>query len=130
MSQENVEVVRRAVAAINDRDLDGYMACCSEHVEVRTPLIDGVYEGRKGIQRYFSDVEDAAPDFRIDIDRVETVGPDQVLAFIRTRSHGRVTGIPLGFEATNVYDLVDGQITRVRIFIDASKALKAVGLEE
>ena len=75
MSQENVEIVRRAVAAINDRDLDGYMACCSEHVELRTPLIVGVYEGRKGIQRYFSDVEDAAPDFRIDINRVETVGP-------------------------------------------------------
>src|SRR5947209_20467451 len=83
MSQENVEIVRRAVAAINDRDLDGYLACCSEHVELRTPLIVGVYEGRKGIQRYFSDVEDAAPDFRIDINRVETVGPDQVLAFIR-----------------------------------------------
>jgi ketosteroid isomerase-like protein len=130
MSQENVEVVRRAVAAINDRDLDGYLACCSEHVELRTPLIVGVYEGRKGIQRYFSDVEDAAPDFRIDINRVETVGPDQVLAFIRTRGTGRATGIPLGFEATNVYDLVDGQITRVRIFLDASEALKAVGLAE
>ena len=61
---------------------------------------------------------------------METVGPDQVLAFIRTRGTGRTTGIPLGFEATNVYDLLDGQITRVRIFLDASEALKAVGLEE
>ena len=130
MSQENVGIVRRAVAAINDRDLDGYMACCSEHVELCTPLIAGVYEGRKGIQRYFSDVEDAAPDFRIEIDRVEPVGPGQVLAFIRTRCTGRETGIPLGFGATNVYDLVDGQITRVRIFLDASEAPKAVGLEE
>jgi ketosteroid isomerase-like protein len=130
MSRENVEIVRRAVAAINDRDLDGYMSCCGEDIELHTPLIVGVYEGRKGIQRYFSDVEDAAPDFRIDINRVEAVGPDQVLAFIRTRGSGRTTGIPLGFEATNVYDLIDGQITRVRIFLDAREALKAVGLEE
>src|SRR5437660_10965383 len=112
MSQENVEIVRRAVAAINDRDLDGYLACCSEHVELHTPLIVGVYEGRKGIQRYLSDVEDAAPDFRIDIDRVEAVGPDQVLASIRTRGSGRATGIPLGLGATNVSDLVGGRITR------------------
>jgi ketosteroid isomerase-like protein len=130
MSQENVETVRRAIAAINDRDLDAYLSCCTEHVELRTPLIAGVYEGRDGIQRWLSDVEDAAPDFQIDITRVEAVGPDQVLAFIRTRGTGRATGIPLGFEATNVYDLVDGQITRVRIFLDATEALKAVGLEE
>jgi ketosteroid isomerase-like protein len=130
MSQQNVEIVRRAVAAINDRDLDGYLSCCTEHVELRTPLIVGVYEGRKGIQRYFSDVEDAAPDFRIDINRVETVGPDQVLAFIRTRGSGRATGIPLGFEATNVYDFVDGKISRVRIFLDRDEALKAVGLAQ
>ena len=26
MSQENVEIVRRAVAAINQRDIDGYLA--------------------------------------------------------------------------------------------------------
>ncbi len=129
MSQENVELVRRAVAAINARDLDAYMACCSEHVELRTPLIVGVYEGRQGIQRYFTDVEDAAPDFHIEINRVEAVGADQVLAFIRTRSTGRATGIPLGFEATNVYDVADSQITRVRIFLDANEALKAVGLE-
>jgi ketosteroid isomerase-like protein len=130
MSQENVEIVRRAVAAINDRDLDAYLSCCSEHVELRTPLIAGVYEGREGIQRWLSDVEDAAPDFRIDINRVEAVGPGQVLAFIRTRSTGRATGIPLGFEATNVYDVVGGKITRIRIFLDARKALKAAGLEE
>jgi ketosteroid isomerase-like protein len=130
MSQESVEIVCRAVAAINDRDLDGYLSCCSEHVELRTPLIAGVYEGREGIQRYLTDVEDAAPDFQIDINRVEAVGPDQVLAFIRTRGTGRATGIPLEFEATNVYDLADGKITRIRIFLDARKAFKAVGLEE
>ena len=31
---------------------------------------------------------------------------------------------------TNVYDLVDGKIRRVRIFTDHHQALKAVGLEE
>jgi ketosteroid isomerase-like protein len=130
MSQENVEIVRRAVAAINDRDLDGYMACCSEDVQLCTPLVAGLYEGREGIKRWFSDIEDAAPDFRIDIQRAEAVGPDHVIAFISTRSTGRSSGIPLGFEAANVYDLLAGEITRVRNFLDQGDALKAVGLEE
>lgn len=45
---------------------------------------------------------------------------------MRTHGSGRATGIPLGFEATNVYDLVDSQITRVRIFLDAID--RAIGL--
>jgi hypothetical protein len=38
MSQENVETVERAIAAINARDLEGYLACCTENVELLTQL--------------------------------------------------------------------------------------------
>ena len=37
MSQENVEVVERAVAAVTAQDIDGYLACCIEDIELRTP---------------------------------------------------------------------------------------------
>ena len=40
MSQENVEMVKRAVAAINQRDIDGYLACCTEDVQLVTPVAD------------------------------------------------------------------------------------------
>jgi hypothetical protein len=33
-------------------------------------------------------------------------------------------------ETANIYDLIDGKISRVRIFLDHGEALKAVGLEE
>ena len=41
-------------------------------------------------------------------------------------------GIPVSTEAptANVYDLVDGKITRIRIFLDRHEALDAVGLPE
>ena len=49
MSQENLEVVRRAVAALNARDLDGYLACCTPDVELHIPeVIGGIYEGPEG----------------------------------------------------------------------------------
>ncbi len=132
MWQENVRLVERAIAAINARDIEGYLACCTENVKLETPMAaaGGVYEGIAGIRRFLTDVEDAAPDFRIELDGVEEVDSKRVIAFTRTSSTGRVSGIRLAAPFTNVYDLIDGKISHIRIFPDRQEALKAVGLEE
>jgi ketosteroid isomerase-like protein len=129
--QENVEVVRRAVAALNARDLEGYLACCTGDVELHTPeLFAGVYEGPQGMKRFLTDIEDAGPDFHIDVRDLKAVGDDQVLAFAQVGYTGRASRIQMAVMQTNVYDLVDGKIRRTRIFRDHHQALKAVGLEE
>jgi ketosteroid isomerase-like protein len=132
MSQENVRLVERAIAAINARDIDGYRACCTEDVKLETPMaaVGGVYEGIDGIRRFLTDVEDAAPDFRIELDGVEEVDSKRVIAFLRSSSTGRTSGIPMAWPSTNVYDLIDGKISHIRIFLDRQEALKAVGLAE
>jgi ketosteroid isomerase-like protein len=132
VSREKMDVVRRAVAALNARDLDGYLACCTEDVELHTPLeaFVGVYDGRDGIKRWLVDVEDAAPDFHIDLQDVKAVGSHLVLAFAHLGSTARASGVPLAGDSGNVYDLVDGKIRRTRIFLDRADALKAVGPEE
>ena len=133
MSQKNVEIVERAVAAINDRDIDGYLACCTEDVQLQTPVtpIEGVYEGSDGVRRYFADVFGAGPDFRITIERLESIDADRVLGFLRLNMSGRASGISLGdIPSTNIWDLVQGKIKRVRIFLDRAEALKAAGLSE
>jgi ketosteroid isomerase-like protein len=91
--------------------------------------VGGVYEGIDGIRRFLTDVEDAAPDFRIELDGVEEVDSKRVIAFLRTSSTFRASGIPMAMTQTNVYDLVDGKISHIRIFLDRQEALKAVGLE-
>jgi len=133
MPQENARLVERAIAAINARDIEGYLACCTENVKLETPMaaVGGVYEGIDGIRRYFTDIEDAAPDFRIELDGVEEVDSKRVLAFLRISSTGRASGIRMAPPPlTNVYDLIDGKLSRIRIFLDRQEALKAVGLEE
>jgi hypothetical protein len=127
-----MELVERAVAAINARDIEGYLACCTESVKLVTPMaaVGGVYEGIDGIRRYFLDIEDTAPDFRIELDGVEGVDSKRVIAFLRTSGVGRASGIRMAPPPlTNVYDLLDGKISRVRIFLDREEALKAAGLE-
>jgi ketosteroid isomerase-like protein len=134
MSRENVEVVERAVAAINARDLDGYLACCTADIELETPLaaIGGAYEGPAGIRRWFTDLDDVGPDFRLELERAETIRPGRVLASLRVTGSGRTSGLQVtdATPITNVYDLVEGKIRRVRIFVDRQEALEAVGLPE
>ena len=130
MSQENVEVVKRAIAAVNERDIDGYLACCTEDIELHGPLgeVTGVYDGPEGIRRFFADIGDTAPTFHLELERVEAIGEDRAIAFIQSRATGRASGIDFASPATtNVYDLAGGKIRRVRIFFDREKALEAVG---
>jgi ketosteroid isomerase-like protein len=131
MSQENVRLVKRAIAAINARDIEGYLACCTENVKLETPMaaVGGVYEGIDGIRRFLTDVEDTAPDFRIEIDGLEEVDSKRVIAFLRPSSTGRASGIRMAAPTTNVYDLIDGKISHIRIFLNRQQALNAVGLE-
>jgi ketosteroid isomerase-like protein len=132
MPQENMRLVERAIAAINARDIEAYRACCTEDVKLETPMagVGGVYEGIDGIRRFLTDIEDAVPDWRIELDGVEEVDSKRVLAFLRNSSTGRASGIRMAWPSTNVYDLIDGKISHIRIFLDREEALKAVGLEE
>jgi ketosteroid isomerase-like protein len=131
MSQENVETVGRAIAAINARDIDAYLACCTENVELLIPASVGAeYLGANGIRRFFTDIEDVGPDFRIEVQSVQALGDNNVIALIRTSATGRASGIETGSESANVYDFIDGKISRIHIFLDRDEALKAVGLAE
>jgi hypothetical protein len=131
MSQENLETVGRAIAAINARDIDAYLVCCTENVELLiAEAVGAEYSGADGIRRFFTDIEDVGPDFRIEVQRMQAVGDSDVLAFLLISSTGRASGIVTGAESANVYDFVEGKISRVRIFLDRSEALKLVGLAE
>jgi ketosteroid isomerase-like protein len=132
MAQQNMELVQRAIAALNARDIEGYLACCTDDVTLETPLatVGGVYEAAEGIRRFLTDIEDAAPDFQIAIDRAQAIDGQRLVAFVRSSSTGRTSGIPLVTDATNVYDIREGKISRIRIFLDRREALEAVGLTE
>jgi ketosteroid isomerase-like protein len=130
MSQQNVETVGRAIAAINARDIEAYLACCTENVELLMPLAGAEYLGADGIKRFLTDIEDIGPDLRIEMQRVQAIGDSNALAFVRFRSTGRASGIVTGAESANVYDFIDGKISRIRIFLDRDEALNAVGLTE
>ena len=122
--------VGRAIAAINARDIDAYLACCTENVELLLPMAGAEYLGADGIRRFFTDIEDIGPDLRIEVQRVQAIGDSTAIAFLRVGATGRASGIATGAESANVYDFIDGKISRIRIFLDRDEALKSVGLME
>jgi ketosteroid isomerase-like protein len=130
--EENVKLAERAIAAINARDLDAYLECCTEDVRLETPMgaVGGTYEGADGIRRFLTDVSDAAPNFRIELQRVEQVDGTRAILSMNTGSTGRASGISLNAATTNVYDFRDGKISRIRIYLDRQEALRAAGLAE
>jgi ketosteroid isomerase-like protein len=140
--QENMEVVQEVISAVNDRDLDRYLAHCTESIRLETPwaAVEGVYEGPDAIRRFFSDLRDTLPDFQLVIERLEPVGPDRILALLRASATGRASGITAGADVlgpsggdmptATVYDLADGRVRRIRVFLDRQEAFEAVGLRE
>src|SRR5436190_3488779 len=66
----------------------------TSNCETPWAAIDGVCEGKDAIRRFFSDLSDTGPDFRVIIECLESIGVDQVLALLRVTVSGRASGIP------------------------------------
>ena len=142
MSQENVEAVRELISAVNERDVERYLAHCTEDVQLTAPweAVEGVYEGADGIRRYFSDLSHtAAPDLRLTIEQLRPIGAGRVLALLRARWTTRASGMPADVLPTatagavptaTIYDAADGKISCIRIFLGRDEALEAAGLRE
>jgi ketosteroid isomerase-like protein len=129
MSRESL--VKSAISAVNERDVEAYLACCADDIQLFTPLahFTGPNEGAAGIRRFFQDIEDASPDFQLELERLELVG-DRALALVRTHGSGRVSGVPLDLETANVYEFEGDRIKRIRIFSERTEAFELLGMPE
>ena len=84
MSQGNVEAVRQPIR----KGHRGLSRCCTENVKLETPMaaVGGVYRNRRH-RVFFGDIQEAAPDFRIELDGVQEVDSKRLLAFMRASSN-------------------------------------------
>jgi ketosteroid isomerase-like protein len=129
MSEANLEVVRRAIAALNDRDVDAYLALCTPDIELVSPLapIEGPSIGPEGIRQFFSGLDEVASLFRLEIEELRLVRADRVVALLGLAFES-TGGIPLPQRIANIYDLVGGKLKRVRVYLDRGEALEAAAL--
>jgi hypothetical protein len=63
-------------------------------------------------------------------ERYFDIDDGRVLVFLRVRAVGQLSGTPIDIAAANEFTLRGGLIVRIKVHLDRSEALKAVGLED
>jgi len=134
MSQENVELVRRLVAALNDADVDAMVGDFYSHEAEFVPAMQAalegtVYRGTDEIRGYYEEIYSVWDGLRVDLDEATGAG-EAVVATGFVTLRGKASGVELVRPWTFVFEITKGKVRRQRNFIDHGEALKAVGLEE
>jgi ketosteroid isomerase-like protein len=130
MSQENVEIVRRGVAAYNRRDFEGLRALNAPVVEVdwsasRGPEA-GVYQGLEEVIGFYENFLGAWEEVTIQPhDFIES--GDSVVVPNTTHLRGR-DGIETVARSAFVFELRGGRIVRICLYQETREALEATGL--
>ena len=131
MSQENVELLRRWVNAVNARTVPEFVTPDFRIENISTALTNKTYVGAEGVREWMDDHFGAfAPGVEFRIDEVVADGDDYVVAFCSLTGKGAASGVPIQLRWTGVAWFHDGQATRAAAFARRRDALKAVGLEE
>ena len=130
MSEENVEIARRAIEAWNAGDMDRLRDLYDPDAVYATPSdwIGGPYVGRDAIMEQFRELRDVWQDDS-SFGRPELLDAgDRVV--VQVDFHGDTRGLPLTTEVAWVYTLREGLITRLEFFRSRAEALEAAGLSE
>ena len=133
MSQENVEIARRAFDAVNRRDLETLDALWSEDSEFHSVLAASegrVFRGHQGIREYFAWFDESFTEFGSEVEEIIEAGEDRVVVLYTFRARGKASGVRLDQRGGLVITYQDEQITRMDSHFDPAEALKAAGLSE
>jgi ketosteroid isomerase-like protein len=133
MSEENVELVRGAYEAWNRCDLEWQLDHISPDYEFRTaqlfPDTEAVYRGREGLRQFWNTFREPWETLHIEVERIESIGDDRVLALLRFHGRGR-NGVEVTLEYANLLTVENGMATLNVGFGDWQQALEAAGLRE
>jgi ketosteroid isomerase-like protein len=133
MSEENVQLVREGYEAWNRGDLEWLLDHITPGYEFQTaqllPDTEAVYRGRDGLRQFWKTFREPWETLLIEVERIEPIGDDQVLALLRFHGRGR-DGIEVTLKYANLLTIENGIASRNVGFADWQSALEAVGLRE
>ena len=134
MSQENVEIARRAFEAWQNDDYETWIALHDGDVEylgaVERRLGQDVYRGHDGARELWQVWRREVEEFWIKSEEIRAVGEDRVVHLGQMGFRGAASGMKVESQLALVITLRDGKIIRSMDFTSHEEALKAVGLEE
>ena len=133
MSQENVEIVRRAFEAASDGDVGVWFQAADPDIRVyprpEEPDAADEYRGLDGLMEYLTnwysqwDVYEAEPLEMID-------AGEHVLVVARERGRVERTGLEVVEDFSHSFVVRDGKVVEWHMYDSHAEALEAVGLSD
>jgi ketosteroid isomerase-like protein len=134
MSQENVEIVRRAFDLFNRGDFDMLaFEFYDPQVEWQTSREDpdaATHRGREAVRRYFDQWVESFEGLHADVEEYIDASDDRVFTWVRWTGRGRESGIDTEWWIAIVSTLRGGSILTVEEYFDRAEGLQAAGLSE
>jgi ketosteroid isomerase-like protein len=133
VSEQNVELHRRAVEAYNARDTDAFIALCDPQIEVHSVFAapgGTVYHGHDGVRRWHRDLEEAwGGGLRVEPEAFFDLG-EYALVFSVLHGRGRQSGVDVAMPNAQVARVRDGLIVYMKVYIHREDALRDLGVTE
>jgi ketosteroid isomerase-like protein len=133
MSQENVELLRRAWETVNRRDESGFDYLDPDiQIEVSSEIVPdaGTYRGHEGYRAMMRQWFEAWEDVRYEPTEFMDGGGDLVIVVANMHMRARKTGLEMdSVPWFFVYTVRDGRITRIRQVPDRAAAFRLVAEE-
>jgi ketosteroid isomerase-like protein len=130
MSQENVELVRRAFSAFEAGDLGRLGDFVTEDLIVYRADPDGATSrGLEGFLELTAEWTEGFSDWATAAEEFSEAG-ERVLVRVRQSVRGEASGVPLAEDWWFVYEFRGERIAKMSIYAREAEALEAVGLSE
>lgn len=131
MSQENVQLAQRGIAALNQRGVDAVIELCDPGIEwIAIPgfLPDAEdFNGHTGVRTWFAKVGEALG--LIEWQALEIIDAgDRLFLALKLKATGRVSGIEGEFLIFQSWTVRDGKLVRLESYLSRDDALEAAGL--
>ena len=131
MSEENVDVLRRAYEAFARDDVDGILPLLDEHIEWRNTQDGpdaGVWHGHQGVRDWFAQTRELLGEMWFAPEEFVELPDDRVLVLVRGGFRGPQSGVEMEYPLAHLITLRDGLVTRLQIYADRRRAREAAGL--
>jgi ketosteroid isomerase-like protein len=134
MSEENIGLVRSIFAAWERGD---YSSAEWAHPEIEFVIADGPTPGSwTGVAEMAEAWREALSVFEelsVESDEYRALDDERVLVLVHLSGRGKTSGLEVGeihMKGANLFDLRDGEVTRLALYWDREHAFVDLGVEE
>jgi ketosteroid isomerase-like protein len=127
VSESRLDLVRRAITAFNERDVEGMRALGGDDFEYdwtrSIGLNRGVYRGEEGFLDFIDDQWATFSEVRVEVRELLPLG-DHVLATMTTHGRGR-EGVAVRANSFQLFSFEGDRLVRLTLFQDRDEAIEA-----